>query len=137
MDNFSEGIKYDKAIWLDSEQRLTDVLKIALISRIDQNKKAYECFLEDIEKLSPDFIKKTLCKLKYTDFLRTPYWQMIASIVKSEKDMVCENCGKRFNKNMFLDAHHKDYSIHGEEHLHMNELVCLCDFCHKNLHQIV
>lgn len=136
MEDFSTELKYDKTIWLDSEQHLSDVIKIAIVSRINQNKKASECFLEDIKELSPDFIKEKLCKLKYADFLRTPYWQMIAAIVKSDKDMVCEICGKRFNKNMFLDVHHKDYSIHGAEHLHMDKLVCLCDFCHKNIHNI-
>ena len=129
---------YDPRIWLDPNYSLSDVLKISALNRAknEQNTKGLDCFEEDIAEIPLDCIKQTLCKLKYSDFLRTPYWQMIAYKVKYEKDMVCEMCGKRFNKTQFLDVHHKDYSIHGAEHLHPEALVCLCDFCHKNIHNI-
>ena len=136
MNDFSSKFKYDKTIWLDSKRNLSDAIKLALFSRINENKTSYDCFLEDLKEIPEVFIKKTLCALKYKDFLHTPYWRMIAAHIKYERDMVCENCGKRFNKDMFLDIHHKDYSIHGAEHLHTNELICLCDYCHNNIHEI-
>lgn len=132
-------MNYDKTIWFDTKHQLVDVIRIMRFSQFDedQSKPLFECFLEDMNTIPLKQIKKTVCALKYYDFLRTAYWQIIATQVKYEKDMVCESCGKRFNKMQFLDVHHKDYSIHGEEHLHLDDLVCLCDFCHKNIHNIV
>ena len=132
-------LTYDKNIWFDPSYRLIEVIKIIKLEQFEkkQNKPIFVCFLEDMGELSLKQIKTTICSLKYYDFLKTPYWQIIASQVKYEKDMVCELCGKRFNKMQFLDVHHKDYKIHGEEHLCLDELVCLCDFCHKNIHNIV
>lgn len=137
----TEKSNYNKNIWLDPNFYFPDVVKIVRAARMYEDsgcKKAlYDCFLEDLNEIPSKQRKKILCSLKYYDFLKTPYWHMVSDKVKYEKDMVCEICGKRFNKTQFLDVHHKDYSIHGEEHLHLDKLACLCDFCHKNIHNIV
>lgn len=33
-----------------------------------------------------------------------------------------------------IHVHHRTYEHHGEEHLHLGDLVCLCSVCHKTFH---
>lgn len=44
--------------------------------------------------------------------------------------MRCQVCNSSNN----IQAHHRTYDTHGREHLHMNDLVVLCEICHGLFH---
>lgn len=71
--------------------------------------------------------------LSYEMFLMTPYWKIISDTVKQRSNNTCKMCGS--NKN--LQAHHKTYDHHGFEFKYLHEdLICVCEDCHKKLHNI-
>lgn len=35
-----------------------------------------------------------------------------------------------------LNVHHNSYAHHGQEHKHLEDLVVLCNNCHKKFHNI-
>lgn len=87
-----------------------------------------------IKASDPEQLRSRLKCLNYCDFLRTPYWYAVASLVKKKAGNLCQVC--RSGKD--LQAHHrgKHYEILGNEHQNMHELTCLCDKCHKKAHGI-
>jgi hypothetical protein len=74
-------------------------------------------------------IKIELKKLSYDDFLLTWYWRTISNFLR-KRDKKCKLCNSTEN----LLAHHKTYSHHGDELHHLNDLVVVCDKCHKEIH---
>jgi hypothetical protein len=74
----------------------------------------------------PDGIKR----LPYAEFLRTPYWKMVAAAVRKRANEACEMCASR----KALQVHHKTYVNHGYEHSHLDDLICLCASCHATFH---
>jgi len=75
----------------------------------------------DIEKLKA---------LPYRDFLTTIYWQIVRNYVLYKRGYSCELC----NNKDSLNVHHKTYEHHGEEHLHLEDLIVLCRMCHSKFH---
>lgn len=70
--------------------------------------------------------------MSYDIFLSTEYWQYIRNAKMEIADWKCEGC----HSTNRLQVHHLDYSHRGEDHLHHEHLVVLCDFCHKRRHHI-
>lgn len=77
-------------------------------------------------KIVSDYIKE----MDYQDFLRTPYWKAITAHSKFKARYRCQVC----NSPHGLVTHHRNYAIHGFEHVHMHELVVLCHHCHNMFH---
>jgi len=75
-----------------------------------------------------DYIKS----MDYYDFLKTPYWKAITEKKRKQAGFKCQMCG---NGGM-LSVHHRTYDIHGSELYNMNDLIVLCDSCHKKFHNI-
>lgn len=84
----------------------------------------------EIRNCDEDLIAEYISSLEYDHFLITPYWKIIAYHVKKSAKFKCVICGSNEN----LNAHHKDYSIHGYELQNIRELVCLCNSCHSLYH---
>lgn len=81
-------------------------------------------------------VEEHIKAMKYNDFLNTPYWKAVAYEVKRKRNFRCELCGS----NNKLAVHHKTYENHGKEHISWvmkNDLIVLCDSCHKKFHDIV
>lgn len=78
------------------------------------------------KKYIEDYIKQ----MKYSDFLKTPYWSAIAERVKIRAKNSCQVCNSTEN----LNVHHRSYKNHGAELYHMEDLVCLCKKCHTKYH---
>ena len=78
-------------------------------------------------------VKSHILKLKYFFFLKTSYWRIISDEVKRRGGWKC-SCGCREN----LQVHHTEEGDkhHGEEHLFLEGLVCLCKKCHEDLHGV-
>lgn len=93
------------------------------------------CSISDIWKTinscNPYELKFRLNRLNYRDYLRTPYWYALASTIKTKAQMRCQLC----NSKKEIQVHHRTYKHKGEEHRHMNDLVCLCDKCHGGFHR--
>lgn len=69
-------------------------------------------------------------RMEYSQFLKTPYWQLVTWLVvvaAGEKCRLCEHTQR-------LVAHHRTYRIHGREHRHLDDLTCLCRGCHHRHH---
>lgn len=68
--------------------------------------------------------------MDYRDFLGTPYWRAIAAHTKYRARYRCQLCNSRSS----LVTHHRDYGIHGKEHVHLYDLIVLCNDCHQKFH---
>ena len=68
-----------------------------------------------------------IVKMPYEDFMKTLYWRAVADKVKELGGHKCSICGR-------LEAHHKTYCHHGDEINHLDDIVCLCHKCHKEVH---
>ena len=79
-----------------------------------------------------DEIAKFIKMMPYKDFLKTPYWKTVSEKKRREVNYRCQIC----NLNGKLSVHHRTYNFHGYEHLHLKELVVLCDECHKTHHRV-
>ena len=94
--------------------------------------KSYSTLLACIKDLNQEQVKAELCKLSYKEFLGTDYWKAIKSHKKCNANYCCQECGAEEH----LQVHHITYANHGAEHSHLNDLVVLCDECHKKYHSI-
>lgn len=66
----------------------------------------------------------------YDWFLASRYWKIVATKVKEMAENKCAICAKS-NR---LEAHHRTYEHHLEEHNHLEDLICLCNSCHAKFH---
>lgn len=81
--------------------------------------------MNDRDKVAA-FIKN----MNYKDFLRTPYWRIIAEERKKFAGK-CACCGSTEK----LAVHHPTYVNHGYEHENIWELTVLCSNCHAKIHK--
>lgn len=79
-----------------------------------------------------NMLAEAICELEYGEFLRTPYWKVVAYEVKKKHKFRCVMC----DSNHRLQVHHKNYTMHGYEHTQegMRSLTCVCDNCHAKHH---
>jgi hypothetical protein len=77
-------------------------------------------------------LAEAIIELEYGEFLRTPYWRIVAYEVRKKHKFRCVMC----DSNQRLQVHHKNYSMHGYEHTAegMRCLTCVCDNCHAKHH---
>lgn len=103
----------------------------------DSDRKTIEGKIVRIRNLSQLYNKKEIIsyirKMPYREFLKTPYWKAIANFQKYESDYCCVICGSKD----ILNVHHKTYQNHGEEALHLEDLITVCRKCHKEIHGII
>lgn len=83
-----------------------------------------------IQSASDERIAWYISRMTYQQFLRTAYWFAVASKRKSDLGMRCQVC----NESGQLNVHHRTYDTHGAEHLNLNDLCVLCEFCHGLFH---
>lgn len=72
-----------------------------------------------------------LFKKSYSEFLKSDYWIKVRNKVLERDKFTC-TCGSNIN----LHVHHKTYKNHFKEHLHLQDLITLCNICHKKEHGI-
>lgn len=81
---------------------------------------------------SKEKVIKHIKKMPYRDFLRTPYWRIISEFMKYKDDYCCHICGS----SNILNVHHSTYANHGDEAIHLDDLMTVCRSCHKIIHGI-
>jgi hypothetical protein len=69
--------------------------------------------------------------VEYLKFLKTPYWNEVKTIVLDRDGHKCTKC----NSTKFLHVHHTTYRHHFNEKDHIEDLITLCDMCHKKEHK--
>lgn len=95
--------------------------------------KRFSLLEKDAIGVDLDYIADVIkSNLSYTDFLKTPYWEAISYKKKQLAGFRCELC----NNNGYLNVHHRTYKYHGYELYHMDDLIVLCNDCHKKFHNI-
>jgi len=98
----------------------------------DTGSGSYEKMVSFITGTEWEKVKSHILKLRYFYFLKTSYWQIISAEVKRRANWRC-SCGRRES----LQVHHTEEGNkrHGEEHLILEKLECLCGKCHDSLHE--
>jgi hypothetical protein len=90
----------------------------------------YTAIFESLPYLNQEALKWAIIKIPYVTFLKTSYWFAVSSVAKARAGMRCQVC----NSGQVIQVHHRTYDNHGAEHLHMVDLVVLCDNCHGLFH---
>lgn len=70
-------------------------------------------------------------KRNYSSYLETSHWENIRNLKLKEAEYKCQLCSK---KDVKLHVHHNTYERIGDED--MNDLIVLCEDCHKKFHDI-
>jgi len=79
-----------------------------------------------------DAIAEYIREMDYDTFLATLYWKLVSNHVKEAVGFSCQLCGK---KDIALHCHHRSYEHHGYEvEFWREDLICLCEDCHKKFH---
>jgi hypothetical protein len=78
-----------------------------------------------------DLLKRYSEVMLYEDFLKTLYWGITSRAIRERAKFQCERC---YSKRGELHIHHLTYDHLGSE-LHFDQdLVCLCQSCHRTVH---
>lgn len=74
---------------------------------------------------------------EYERLLRSDYWKGYSYSLIKERNFTCEDCGKHFpNERNKLQVHHLVYRDVNPWSYRPNEVVVLCEECHKKRHGI-
>lgn len=83
------------------------------------------------ERVYPEITESQ--KKHYNVFIRGAYWKLVRNIILKRDEKTCQKCGSKEK----LQVHHKTYKNHLREHENLQDLVTLCENCHKKEHGIV
>jgi hypothetical protein len=83
------------------------------------------------EKPKAEVVKKTAKEL-YLTFLKTKYWKKVRAMVFKRDNKTCQKCGSKKK----IQAHHLTYENHKNELNHLEDLITLCEDCHKKEHNL-
>jgi len=72
----------------------------------------------------------TKAQKRYYDYLKSPEWISVSTLVKKRAGYKCQVC----NSPHDLQAHHRTYENRGNEINHLDDLICLCRRCHNIFH---
>ena len=79
-----------------------------------------------------------MTKEEYERLLQSDYWKGYSYSLIKERNFTCEDCGRRFeNERNKLQVHHLVYRDVNPWSYKPEELVVLCEECHKKRHGIV
>ena len=79
-----------------------------------------------------------MTKKEYQKLLQSDYWKGYSYSLIKERDFTCEDCGRRFfNERHKLQVHHLVYRDVNPWSYSPDEVVVLCEDCHKKRHGIV
>ncbi|MCH5309249.1 MAG: HNH endonuclease, partial [Prevotella sp.] len=79
-----------------------------------------------------------MTKEEYEKLLKSDYWKGYSYSLIKERDFTCEDCGRKFlNERHRLQVHHLVYRDTNPWSYKPEELVVLCEECHKKRHGII
>ena len=75
---------------------------------------------------------------EYERLLQSPYWKGYSYALIKERNFTCQDCGRSFpNERNKLQVHHLAYRDANPWSYDPDELVVLCEECHKKRHGII
>lgn len=74
--------------------------------------------------------------LKYQRYIRSKQFKEIKKIILERDDYKCACCNSRAEERS-LTCHHKTYQHLYDELNHLNDLIILCNVCHKAIHSAI
>ena len=75
---------------------------------------------------------------EYEKLLKSDYWKGYSYSLIKERDFTCQDCGRRFyNERNKLQVHHLVYRDINPWSYNPDEVVVLCESCHKKRHGII
>lgn len=78
-----------------------------------------------------------MTKEEYEKLLQSDYWKGFSFSLIKERNFTCEDCGRRFyNQRNKLQVHHLVYRDINPWSYKPEEMVVLCEECHKKRHGI-
>ena len=79
-----------------------------------------------------------MTKEEYEKLLKSDYWKGYSYSLIKERNFTCEDCGRRFpNERNKLQVHHLVYRDTNPWSYKPEELIVLCEDCHKRRHGMV
>ena len=79
-----------------------------------------------------------MTKEEYEKLLRSDYWKGYSYSLIKERNFTCQDCGRRFyNERNKLQVHHLVYRDISPWSYNPDEVVVLCERCHKKRHGII
>lgn len=133
----SERFSYSEKFKVQKENNtnvlINSFLMVDAQPKEDSNwKMAGEEMFRRLSMCDKEAVAEAIIELEYGEFLRTPYWRIVAYEVRKKHKFRCVMC----DSNQRLQVHHKNYTMHGYEHTHegMRCLTCVCDECHAKHH---
>ena len=79
-----------------------------------------------------------MTKEEYEKLLQSDYWKGFSYSLIKERDFTCEDCGRRFyNQRNKLQVHHLVYRDINPWSYKPEEMVVLCEECHKKRHGFI
>jgi 5-methylcytosine-specific restriction endonuclease McrA len=69
-------------------------------------------------------------KRTYKEYLRSAYWQEVKRLVLMRDRFTCHDCKTK----KVVQVHHLTYLHRGHEKEHLDDLITLCERCHKIRH---
>ena len=79
-----------------------------------------------------------MTKEEYTSYLKSEYWKGYSYAIIKEREFICQDCGKQFyNQRNRLQVHHLHYRDVKPWSYKPDEIVVLCEECHKRRHGII
>lgn len=79
---------------------------------------------------------ETLREMPYKEFLKSDYWAYCRKAIYARDRYACRICGIRKRPGIFLQVHHLSYEHHGEEFDYPDDLITICDRCHRKEHNL-
>ena len=90
-------------------------------------------FLNASAEQKTEFSSK-LKGMPYRAFLKTAYWGIVCGWKLYGNPRVERPICRRCKSPYFLNVHHENYEIHGDEHRNLDKLDILCRDCHEAAH---
>jgi hypothetical protein len=81
--------------------------------------------------LDVDTIYLHIRSLRYSAFMKTPYWMVLSAEIRNRARKRCYLCRRKTDR---LQVHHINYMFHGMEHLRWKDrkfLIPICPECHR------
>lgn len=79
-----------------------------------------------------------MTKEEYEKLLKSDYWRGYSYSLIKERNFTCEDCGRQFlNERNKLQVHHLIYRDTNPWSYNPDEVVVLCEECHKRRHGII
>ena len=112
---------------------------VSIVYKGTPRKTFYDLDIEIFEsKVSVESKEKPLTKSKvdkfdsYKEYLQTSQWKTIAQKVRKRDGFKCVECDSKES----LQVHHTTYENIFNENSHLDDLICVCNECHKEIHNI-